>query len=92
MNNVLLLSEVFPEPTAHEVWVRDRIKWHTQYDPADDGPETNWEFRRWTGLVIEQVALVQLVEDVLDSENWLNPHSHQFGDDGHFPMWERTRE
>ncbi len=90
MNNVLLLSEVSPEPTAHEAWVRDRIG--GAYDPADDGPETNWEFRRWTGLVIEQVALVQLVEEVLDSENWLNPHSHQFGGESHFSMWERTRE
>lgn len=32
-------SEFFPAPSAHEIWIRNRIPRGTHYDPADDGPE-----------------------------------------------------
>lgn len=91
--DMMAQSEFFPEPTAHEIWVRNRIPRGTHYDPADDGPETDIGFRAWVRRVVERVALTQVVEDVLASDGWLNAHSHSFVQvHDEITFWEHPRE
>lgn len=80
-------SEFFPEPTAHEMYVRDRIPRGAHYDSADDGPETQEGYLDWVVEVLFNVGVAgayEVLESAVDSyfskveQYWLDCHSHQF--------------
>jgi len=51
-------SEFFPEPTAHEIWIRNRIPRGAHYDPTDDGPEVAIIMREGAVKVFEVIDAV----------------------------------
>jgi len=90
------------EMTAHEAWVRTHIneQYRDGYDPTDDGPETNYWYMVWVSHILDQVALADVIDYALSTEDyppahtlaasWLDTHSHQF--DRVHDIWDHPRE
>lgn len=90
VQHLIARSEFFPEPTAHEVWVRDRIPRGAHYDPADDGPETDADYMAWVAQIILGVTEATMLQSLDDL--WLNPRPCVFGVDLAVDFLNHSRE